>query len=305
MKLFYANGKVQTLLLPEGGRQLFRRERDVLAERGLNASISCTDGQASHLAVLQSNRVLNMAYAPYGGGNYADMMSAIAYSGYYLDAFTKQYVLGNGYRRYCCSLMRFLNPDVLSPFDQGGVNAYAYCGGNPVGRVDPTGQSWQKAVVYIHSPSGSVRAKLAPGYKKILDQTLPLDMPDIYHDELLPLLEYRSARNALRNFIKGVKAGVRDSWPDGKGVGPEDHLEVTKDLYDYRQIQEGLLSLNRHYSDLGGVADSLHGEMGINYKSTFEKYKTRLITLRTARNAAEIRLGASAPQLGHVRATRF
>jgi len=38
--------------------------------------------------------------------------------------------------------MKFISADVKSPFDQGGINAYAYCGGDPVNRVDPTGQSW-------------------------------------------------------------------------------------------------------------------------------------------------------------------
>src|SRR5471032_2916159 len=35
--------------------------------------------------------------------------------------------------------MRFNSPDSLSPFWKGGVNAYAYCVGDPVNRVDPTG----------------------------------------------------------------------------------------------------------------------------------------------------------------------
>jgi hypothetical protein len=38
--------------------------------------------------------------------------------------------------------MRFHSPDRLSPFGKGGVNAYAYCGGSPVNRTDPSGASW-------------------------------------------------------------------------------------------------------------------------------------------------------------------
>lgn len=51
------------------------------------------------------------------------------------------YLLGQGYRAYSPLLMRFNNPDDLSPFGRGGLNAYAYCVGDPVNLVDPDGHS--------------------------------------------------------------------------------------------------------------------------------------------------------------------
>ena len=50
------------------------------------------------------------------------------------------YRLGN--RLYSPRLRRFLSADPLSPFGAGGLNRYAYCGGDPVNRIDPTGNSW-------------------------------------------------------------------------------------------------------------------------------------------------------------------
>lgn len=38
--------------------------------------------------------------------------------------------------------MRFHSPDSWSPFGGGGLNAYMYCMGDPVNRVDPTGHGW-------------------------------------------------------------------------------------------------------------------------------------------------------------------
>ncbi|EGH35731.1 hypothetical protein PSYJA_44541, partial [Pseudomonas syringae pv. japonica str. M301072] len=37
---------------------------------------------------------------------------------------TGHYLLGNGYRAFNPVLMRFNSPDSLSPFGEGGVNAY-------------------------------------------------------------------------------------------------------------------------------------------------------------------------------------
>jgi RHS repeat-associated protein len=49
------------------------------------------------------------------------------------------YLLGYGYRAYNPSVCRFHSPDSLSPFGDGGLNAYAYCGDDPVNRHDPSG----------------------------------------------------------------------------------------------------------------------------------------------------------------------
>lgn len=50
------------------------------------------------------------------------------------------YLLGNGHRGYEAALMRFISPDHLSPFGQGGLNSYAYCENDPVNLVDPSGR---------------------------------------------------------------------------------------------------------------------------------------------------------------------
>ncbi|WP_221740373.1 RHS repeat-associated core domain-containing protein [Stenotrophomonas sp. 278] len=56
-------------------------------------------------------------------------------------------LLGNGQRAFNPLLMRFHSPDRLSPFGRGGINAYAYCAGDPVNLADPSGQSWIPAMV--------------------------------------------------------------------------------------------------------------------------------------------------------------
>lgn len=54
---------------------------------------------------------------------------------------TGYYLLGQGYRAYSPVLMRFTSADSWSPFGRGGLNAYAYCLGDPVNAVDPSGHA--------------------------------------------------------------------------------------------------------------------------------------------------------------------
>jgi RHS repeat-associated protein len=79
-------------------------------------------------------------YGAYGVRSAASGRARTAYGGEVAEADMGQYLLGS--RIYDPVLRRFLNPDALSPFDDGGVNRYAYCNGDPIGRTDPHGRSW-------------------------------------------------------------------------------------------------------------------------------------------------------------------
>ncbi|MDQ1886276.1 RHS repeat-associated core domain-containing protein [Aeromonas salmonicida] len=70
--------------------------------------------------------------------------NCLAFNGERRDPVTGLYHLGQGYRAYNPRLMRFHVADSLSPFGEGGINPYAYCLGDPINAVDPTGHlSWQ------------------------------------------------------------------------------------------------------------------------------------------------------------------
>ena len=79
------------------------------------------------------------AYTAYGGLPRAHTLPTCAYIGQARDRLTGCYHLGNGRRTYNPSLMRLHSPDRFSPFGRGGLNAYAYCLGDPINRSDPTG----------------------------------------------------------------------------------------------------------------------------------------------------------------------
>lgn len=79
------------------------------------------------------------AYTPYGHVHQPSG-PILGFSGQPRDCVTGCYQLGNGHRSYNPVLMRFHSADRLSPFGKGGINAYAYCGNDPVNWADPSGQ---------------------------------------------------------------------------------------------------------------------------------------------------------------------
>jgi len=102
------------------------------------------------LAVSASNSTVGVAhsvlerlsYSVYGSlAQRTDGVSLLAFNGEYLHGESGLYLLGNGKRAFSPLLMRFLSPDSLSPFRAGGINAYAYCMGDPINRIDPSGQA--------------------------------------------------------------------------------------------------------------------------------------------------------------------
>ncbi len=98
---------------------------------------------ASHSVMLKMTAPsLPATYCPYGTLNSGDRRRGLpAFNGMLLEGNTQGYLLGNGYRLYRPQLRRFTRPDEFSPFGRGGLNGYAYCEGDPVNYVDPSGES--------------------------------------------------------------------------------------------------------------------------------------------------------------------
>ncbi|WP_460140397.1 RHS repeat-associated core domain-containing protein [Pseudomonas sp. S2_E01] len=116
-----------------------------LERRGTDAGIGllAVDQQRSVLSETSGTQCSPFAYSPFGHRRVqAGSFSVPGFSGELLDPQSGLYLPGNGYRVYSPTLRRFLSPDNLSPFGAGGLNPYAYCAGDPINRVDPTGHFW-------------------------------------------------------------------------------------------------------------------------------------------------------------------
>jgi RHS repeat-associated protein len=107
----------------------------------VDSTLLATDLQRSVLHSVSVGLHQKPVYSPYGHRSPASgLLSLLGFNGERMDPVTGHYLLGKGYRAFNPVLMRFNSPDNLSPFGEGGVNAYAYCLGDPVNMVDPMGE---------------------------------------------------------------------------------------------------------------------------------------------------------------------
>ena len=98
--------------------------------------------------------VANFTYDAFGRtlsatGRLADKVP-FRYRGYYYDEETGFYYLQSRY--YDPETGRFISPDAVEYLDHEnaqGLNLYAYCGNNPVMRVDPTGNWWVTTLLIL------------------------------------------------------------------------------------------------------------------------------------------------------------
>jgi len=151
-------------------------------------------------------------YTPYGAHR-ADHGASLAFASERLDICLGLYVLGNGARGYSPQLMRMSGPDACSPFGAGGINAYAYCAGDPVNRVDRTGHwpellNWaggipRKLIGPMYSIDGAAHRVVERSVARILGQKPPAppgiknrlrDITIFYSSTFLAVTEFTGAQ---------------------------------------------------------------------------------------------------------------
>ena len=94
------------------------------------------------------------AYCAHGYRSASRLLSGMGFNGEWLES-SGVYLLGS-HRAYNPVLLVMHSPDSFSPFDDGGLNGYGYCLGNPVGLVDPTGRIPQWVIPVLGAGLGAV-----------------------------------------------------------------------------------------------------------------------------------------------------
>ncbi|MDW9405699.1 hypothetical protein GE454_21845 [Pseudomonas soli] len=207
-----------------GGMSKMSRARSML--RQSVSSILATDQQGS--IVLSDDHPKQ--YTVYGDDKQS--VSRLRFTGQYCEMNVDVYLLGNGYRHYNPRLMRFGSPDSFSPFGAGGVNAYAYCGGDPVNRTDPSGHVPGSYSLYAGGGAASGKLKvishgkrvagpMASGYDAPANFVAPWNAQINFFTQngfTAVVRNDPASVKSIPSFIKGDRPVVQ-SYPSGKRVG--------------------------------------------------------------------------------------
>lgn len=193
LQRFYCKSRLASEIQGATQTSIFQHDEQLLAEqrrhgRALDTHLLATDAQRSVLQSLSLGQRQSSAYAPYGHRTAENgVLSLLGFNGERADAVTGHYILGNGYRAFNPVLMRFNSPDSFSPFYEAGLNSYAFCHGNPINLIDPSGhfplQSFltrlsELYLNFIEVPFMGVKTKAITDYKSIGDGIYTLT--DIY-----------------------------------------------------------------------------------------------------------------------------
>ena len=303
MKLFYCAGKPHTFKSKEGVQQVIRLDREVLAECGDATQIVWGDKQASVFGTVTLKGSRSFRYSAYGCRSGAVGFSGVVgYSGYLYDALAANYILGNGYRSYSPGMMRFLSPDSMSPFGRGGRNAYAYCAGNPVGRIDPDGRFWDSALTVKSAKfkvnSSNIRRYMKPATRierpHVKVATFTAEFQDQFDAtptgqlslqkmtgfegmaEVKAMILYRSMKNAKRAY---VALAVHELVIDSRGMFPEQENEVLRMLEKLRGVRDRSIPFQENDRSFQRV-----------HEANMAKINGWLKSMRLERDALAIRL---------------
>ncbi len=122
-----------------------------------------TTGSSSVLSETTPGHTRLTRYSPYGFRHSRQpVASSLGFNGEIIEP-QGAYLLGDGHRLYSAVTGRFYSPDSLSPFEEGGLNVYAYCKGDPVNHFDPSGKA--PFLFLLMGAAAKKIAKLAIGYK--------------------------------------------------------------------------------------------------------------------------------------------
>ena len=267
-------GTTQHSIIQHGDLLLAQQQREG-NER--TAHLLATDQQRSVLHTLNANlHSKPITYSPYGHRHPENgWLSLLGFNGERPDPVTGHYLLGNGYRAFNPVLMRFNSPDSWSPFGKGGLNAYAYCAGDPINRSDPTGhfaptrilETTANTIIIQIADSTPFTFKLKPNISIAQATDAITEMDKLFYAashsayrNKAYLTELNSLRNNSLNLQKKTLMTIQsNSYPIDKLPIPPSFKEKLKNIdptIERHKLFE-YIYINKHDTTLNNP-DSIH-----------------------------------------------
>lgn len=207
-----------------------------------DTTLLAIDLQRSALHTLKKNSPPQpIAYSPYGHRSVVNgLLSLLGFNGERPDPVTGHYLLGN-YRAFNPMLMRFNSPDSLSPFGKGGLNAYAYCKGDPINYTDPTGHfTFGRLAKYLGlkpttynntytSKWGVSQYKSGKAYEKIqsleneIKETVAKTQFEIFQQNRIDILSAGKPTKDARTNLQQI--AYKKLYPDSKNIPSNSDIE--------------------------------------------------------------------------------
>ena len=148
------------------------------------------------------------------------------YRGYYYDSETGMYYLNSRY--YHPEIGRFINADGYVQTGQGLLdkNMFAYCGNNPVNRVDPTGQSWADVKNWVAEKWNSVKETIKNTYNAIVtfienDFSVQHDVP--LYDQGDRNLCWAYSQIMVEDSLSGTVSTQEEADARARALGEQQH----------------------------------------------------------------------------------
>jgi RHS repeat-associated protein len=249
--LFYNGQKTQTHLAKNTSTSLLRSSTQALAFKKTtttecNTTLLATDRAGSITMHHADNARSALAYAPYGYSNLSWLgLFAMGFNDELFHPETEGYLLGNVCRLFKPTLQRFISPDKLSPFGDGGINAYTYCKGDPINLHDPTGETPQ--------PVNAQNLKTAPSthINRSLEDILRIDLiGENILNKLPPIALGALSQTSKSNYTTTSKNSVRN-YQKYERLRAKHEIDgiIKPEFFDLLNNGNGMLPLERAFID--------------------------------------------------------
>lgn len=215
----------------------------------------------SRQSVLSRGTGARVAYGCFGWNSNGELR--LAFNGVLLER-AGGYLLGNGYRMYSPMLGWFCSPDKLSPFGEGGINAFVYCRGDPVnfhdfsGRapnpffkllkkykpapLDPVLNRFSERVIARRASTGTVVEVVRPTSRPVV----AIKQSTAWRGKRTQVLSYES-ESPISSLPESVQRKRQELYMQTKG-------ELEQDFYGY-DLRSGIDERLRNHPAVGAAFD--------------------------------------------------